>query len=56
MMTAMTACLDAYKYLEKEGTYPKAPMLIRDFFSIMGLEDSISIDKKAGGGLYSNGV
>jgi hypothetical protein len=56
MMTALVACMGAYKHLKETGTYAPAPMKIRDFFAILGLEDSLEVDKAAGGTTYTNGV
>lgn len=46
MMTALEACMGAYKHLQETGTYGKAPMSIRSFFATLGLEDSLSITRR----------
>lgn len=56
MMTALSACMEAYKHLKDTGSHACIPMKIREFFAILGLEDSLAIDKEAGGTTYTNGV
>jgi hypothetical protein len=48
--------MNSYKYLKDNGRYQGNPMSIRDFFAILGLEDSLATDKAAGGGMYGDGV
>lgn len=56
LMVALQASLQAYKHLKETGTYVHSDMTIREFFAVVGLEDSIAIDKAAGGTTYSNGI